>query len=126
MPLRTRRWNDPKLQGDGFRLLITRFRPRGLKKADETWDAWMKELGPSEELHAAVYGKRGPKLKFLEYRERYLVEIAGQEEAIRALAKRSKAGEMITLLCSTACINEGRCHRTILAGLIEEAEKALP
>ena len=32
---------------DGFRLLITRFRPRYVKKGNENWDAWYRELAPS-------------------------------------------------------------------------------
>ena len=57
--IRTRRYNDPALPDDGFRLLVTRYRPRGVKKEDETWDAWDPALGPSKELHAAAYGKSG-------------------------------------------------------------------
>src|SRR5262249_31389328 len=60
MPLRTKRWNDPIGPEDGFRLLICRYRPRGLKKAKETWQLWWKNLGPSVELHADYYGKNGP------------------------------------------------------------------
>ncbi len=33
MPIRTKRWNDPRDPGDGFRLLVCRYRPRGLRKA---------------------------------------------------------------------------------------------
>ena len=43
-----------------FKLLITRYRPRALPKAEETWDAWWKELGPSPALFDAVYGKGQP------------------------------------------------------------------
>jgi len=59
--IRTRRWNDPKLEGDGFRLLICRYRPRGVRKSDETWEAWWPDLGPSRQLHADFYGKGGKK-----------------------------------------------------------------
>ena len=38
---------------------------------------------------------------------------------IRALAVRVRAGEMITLLCSSQCTREDRCHRSLLKGLIE-------
>ena len=51
--IRTRRWNDPAEAGDGTRILITRYRPRGVAKADETWDVWMRHLAPSAELVAA-------------------------------------------------------------------------
>ena len=38
--VRTRRWNDPAQPGEGVRLLICRYRPRGVRKEDETWDQW--------------------------------------------------------------------------------------
>jgi uncharacterized protein YeaO (DUF488 family) len=119
MPIRTKRWNDPRERSDGIRLLVSRFRPRGLRTEDETWDAWWKELGPSQELHAAYYGKSGPPIGWDEYRQRYLAEMAGQEERIAGLAQRVAAGETLTLLCSSACMDPSRCHRTLLCELIE-------
>lgn len=123
MPLRTRRWNDPPEPGDGFRVLVCRFRPRGVAKADETWDDWWPRLGPSRELHAAYYGKSGDAIGWDEYRKRYLAEMKAQWIGIASLAKRVKAGETVTLLCSSACEDAENCHRTLLAGLIAEAAK---
>jgi len=123
MPLRTRRWNDPQDPDDGFRLLVCRYRPRGVPHAGETWDAWWPELGPSRELHAAYYGKRGRPLTFAAYAPRYLAEMKAQAARIDALAARHAASETITLLCSSACIDPARCHRTLLAGLVEDAAR---
>jgi uncharacterized protein YeaO (DUF488 family) len=120
MPLRTRRWNDPGQPGDGLRILICRYRPRGLPKGNETWDEWRKELGPSPELLAAFYGKGGAApLSWAEYRKRYLSEMREQTSAIGELAHRVAAGETIALLCSSACTDPAHCHRTLLKGLIE-------
>ena len=120
MPLKTKRWNDPIGPDDGHRLLVTRYRPRGLPKSDETWAAWDKELGPSVELHAAAYGK-GERLtlNWDTYRQRYLKEMLAQKDRIRAIADRVKQGETITLLCSAQCTREDRCHRSLLKTLIE-------
>jgi uncharacterized protein YeaO (DUF488 family) len=107
-------------------LLICRFRPRAVRKADETWDAWDKELGPSVELLAAYQGKRGPPIPWSEYRRRYLREMAAQTERIGALARRVAAGETITLLCASACVDPRRCHRTLLKERIEAAAAAAP
>ena len=121
MPIRTRRWNDPEQAGDGLRVLVCRYRPRALPKADETWEVWLKDLGPSRELHADFYGKHGPPIGWPAYRKRYLEEMRSQTAAIRSLAERVKRGETVTLLCSSACTDEARCHRTLLRGLIEAA-----
>src|SRR5262245_6803043 len=104
--IKTKRWNDPRAGDDGTRLLICRYRPRALKKADETWAEWWRELAPSKELHADFYGKNGPPIDWPEYRERYLREMQSQLERIGELAARVRAGETITLLCSKACLDE--------------------
>ncbi len=118
--VRTRRWDDPRRRGDGMRILVCRYRPRALKKEKETWDLWWKELGPSVDLHAAFYGKKGQTpLEWDEYRRRYLEEMKGQEERIDLLAEEVEKGKTITLLCSSACTDETHCHRTLLKQLIE-------
>jgi uncharacterized protein YeaO (DUF488 family) len=119
MPVKTKRWNDPAANDDGFRLLICRYRPRGVAKTAETWDEWWPELAPSRELHAAYWGKSGPPITFAQYRPRYMTEMQAQVFRIRALAERVAAGETVTLLCSSACDNPDHCHRTLLATLIE-------
>src|SRR5687768_5919677 len=79
--INTKRWDDPRSDDDGFRLPICRYRPRGLPKSDETWDAWNAHLGPSKELHAAAYGKKGLKFTWDDYRRRYLAEMKSQAPA---------------------------------------------
>jgi len=119
MPIKTKRWNDPQEPDDGFRLLITRYRPRGASKADETWDQWMPALGPSRELHGAVYTDRASPVDWNTYRRRYLREQLTNKQIISDLARRLASGETITLLCSSACVRESRCHRSILRELID-------
>ena len=124
MPVLTQRWNDPFPDHPGLRVLVCRYRPRGLLKADQTWDLWEKELGPSEELHAAVYGNRGrTPVSWEVYRQRYLREMLrpAARDKIAALARRVGRGETLTLLCSSQCVREERCHRSLLKGLIERA-----
>lgn len=117
----TKRWDDPVDPGDGTRILVCRYRPRGIAKADETWTEWHPDLGPSKQLHADAYGKGGVELAWTSYRARYLREMTAQRERIAALAARVAGGETITLLCSTQCVRESRCHRSILKELIERA-----
>jgi uncharacterized protein YeaO (DUF488 family) len=126
VPVRTKRWNDPCEPEDGYRLLICRYRPRGVPKLGEPWDAWCNALGPSEELHAAAYGKSGPAIDFGEYERRFREEMVRQRYWIEGFAAHLRRGETITLLCSSACVDERRCHRTIVSDLLEEAARAVP
>jgi len=118
--VRTRRWDDPPRRGDGTRILVCRYRPRALPKADETWDEWIRALAPSPALHAAYRGKGQPPIDVDEYRRRYLVEMAEEpaRRALRALRARLAAGEHVTLLCSSACTDAARCHRSFLRDLL--------
>lgn len=118
--LRTRRWCDPVDPDDGVRILVCRYRPRGVRKQDETWDRWLPALGPSRELHAAFYGKHGAPIGWAEYRRRYLAEMESQAETIAAIAARLDGGDNVCLLCSSACTDADRCHRTLLATLIAQ------
>jgi uncharacterized protein YeaO (DUF488 family) len=126
MPIRTKRWNDPRETSDGYRLLITRYRPRGVSKAQETWDAWEPAFGPSKELHAGVYTTSASPIAWPAYRKLYLQEQQANQLKIQALAERVAQGETITLLCSSACERESRCHRSLLRELIEAAAPHAP
>ncbi|HLK92950.1 MAG TPA: DUF488 family protein [Polyangia bacterium] len=127
-PIRTKRWNDPVEPDDGFRLLICRIRPRGVPAAKETWSDWWAELGPSRALLDAFHGKHGPPIAWEAYVARYLEEMRGAQQLwrIRDLGRRAAAGEVLTLLCSSACHDPAHCHRTLLARLIEAAARGGP
>lgn len=123
MQLKGKRWNDPAEPSDGLKVLVTRYRPRGVSKADETWDEWWPQLGPSRELHAAYYGKNGPPIGWDEYKKRYLAEMSGQGFRLEQLAARARQ-ENVTLLCSSHCVDPERCHRTLLIRLLRERGSA--
>jgi uncharacterized protein YeaO (DUF488 family) len=127
MPIKTKRWNDPREKDDGYRILICRYRPRALPRSKETWRAWCTELAPTKELHADYYGKHGLPIGWEEYRERYLELMKGQTQTdlIDELAALVAEGKTITLLCSSACTDASHCHRTLLKELIEKRAAGL-
>ena len=107
-------------------MLITRYRPRGVKKSAEPWDRWDKRLAPSERLLDAFLGRRREgrrlvatdltPLSFEAFAARYREEMRSDDaqEALdeyRALAKR----EPVTFLCY--CEDEARCHRSLARSL---------
>ena len=123
--IRTRRWNDPRKADDGLRILICRYRPRGVAEKDETWHLWWNQLAPGKDLHAAFYGKATAAIGIDEFRRRYFEEMAEQTETIDFLAKEVGAGKTITLLCATACTRGSQCHRSMLKQLIEQRMEQL-
>jgi len=108
-----------------MRILVCRYRPRALAKTDETWHLWCADLAPSKELHADFYGKKGNSITWEQYRDRYLEEMKVQTENIRFLAEKVAAGETITLLCSSACEDAQKCHRSLLRVLIDDQVKVI-
>jgi uncharacterized protein YeaO (DUF488 family) len=124
--IKTKRWDEPRDSDDGFRLLVCRYRPRALPKNKETWTLWKSNLGPSRELHAAIYGKSGEAIPWEEFRQRYREEMKAEAEEIAFLAEMVAGGKTLTLLCSSACQDPSHCHRTLLKELIEEQLALLP
>jgi len=118
--IRTKRWDEPVEKEDGTRILITRFRPRGLPKSEETWQEWNRELAPSPELVKKYKGKSGLPITWDVYRATYCREMKAHADAVDAMARRVAGGESITLLCSSSCLRETRCHRSLLRELVEK------
>ena len=50
MPVKTKRIYAPYSNGDGYRILIDRLWPRGIKKEGAHIDKWLKEVAPSTDL----------------------------------------------------------------------------
>ena len=125
MSIKTKRWNDETEPDDGYRLLVCRHRPRGVRKEDEPWDAWCTALAPSAELVARYYGKRGEPPSWETYRALYLEEMSARSFYLEGFAAQVARGEMLTLLCSSACTDATHCHRTVLAELLEARVAAI-
>lgn len=109
MTILTKRIYDAADPGDGFRLLVMRLWPRGIRK--DLVSAWEKELGPSRKLlddfHAGI--------PWAEYRMRYQDEMRAKPDLIGLWAERASR-ETITLLCG--CKDESRCHRSLLREIL--------
>ena len=89
---------EPFSKQDGFRVLIDRLWPRGIKKEKLGLDAWMKELAPSTELRKE-FG-HNPEL-WSDFQRKYAKELKSPKarESIEHRAKMAKKGR-VTLLYS--------------------------
>lgn len=115
-------WSPPK-KDDGLRILVTRFRGRGLPASQ--YDAWMPALGPSEELLRAVLsGAIDWKAFARRYRDELFldgpidarnrtIKNHGQKSTLRLL-KAFAARQNVTLMCHCA-EDATECHRFLLA-----------
>ena len=107
---------DPRSNDDGFRVLVMRYWPRGVRK--EKVDAWFRELGTNKEL---IKAWKSRKVTWTEFKKRYIADLDDNDKQaiIRELAKRTKK-EKITLLCG--CRDPNTCHRIILKEQIEKVQ----
>ena len=67
-----RRVYDPEKPGERYKVLIDRLWPRGISKEKATWDEWMKEISPSEELRKWFHHEPD---KWKQFRQRYKKEL---------------------------------------------------
>ena len=96
MKCKIKRIYDAPSPGDGFRVLVDRVWPRGMKKADAAIDLWQKELAPSTELRKWFNHEPG---KWQEFRKRYLGELKNNHELIEDTLSRA-GNRPLTLLFS--------------------------
>jgi uncharacterized protein YeaO (DUF488 family) len=87
MDVRLKRAYEPAASSDGYRVLIDRLWPRGVKREEAQLDEWARELAPSAELRR--WFGHDPE-KFVEFRRRYTDELAAQEQKLRQLRRRAR------------------------------------
>lgn len=93
-----RRVYDPEEPGEGYRIFIDRLWPRGLSREKATWDEWMKDVSPSNELRK--WFSHDPS-KWEEFRRRYKKELAGRSGQLEKLRQLEARQGTITLLYSS-------------------------
>lgn len=105
---------EKPVQRDGYRVLVDRLWPRGIKKESATLDEWLRDIAPTPELREwfAHEPERWP-----EFRERYLAELDAHGPLLDALCERA-AHQRVTLLY--AARNKKVNHAVVL----EEALRA--
>lgn len=127
MAIRVVRLGNPRVQGEGLRLGTVRRPPRGVPKAEfatrDFYDVWLPDLAPSESLLKQALGAADER-SWKTFARRY-----------RAEMKRPETARLLTLLAAFSretnfsvgcyCVDEDRCHRSILRALLLEHEAIL-
>lgn len=96
MQIKTKRIYDAKAVGDGFRILVDRLWPRGMKKDSAPLDLWLKEIAPSDDLRR--WFGHDP-AKWPEFKKRYFAELRNKQDLVALLRQHARAG-VVTLLYS--------------------------
>lgn len=93
-----RRVYEQEEADEGYRIFIDRLWPRGLSKEKATWDEWMKDVSPSNELRR--WFSHDPS-KWEEFRKLYKKELADMSGGLEKLRQLEARHGTITLLYSS-------------------------
>lgn len=114
---------DGASRTDGYRVLIDRLWPRGIKKADLVIDEWAKVLAPTTELRR--YFGHDPKRWSL-FQSRYKAELRSNaaKDKLSELTRRARSGKL-TLVYSAKDTehNDAVVLKTIIERGIEPEKK---
>jgi uncharacterized protein YeaO (DUF488 family) len=95
--IKTKRIYDKLEVDDGFRILVDRIWPRGIKKNDIIIDLWQKDIAPSASLRKWF---NHDQRKWDKFKSRYYEELNGKQEIVKLLLEKAEKGT-ITLLYSS-------------------------
>jgi uncharacterized protein YeaO (DUF488 family) len=93
--VRIKRVYDPAKKEDGFRVLVDRLWPRGMKKEAAKIDLWMKDVAPSDELRKSFHHDA---MKWPDFEKKYQGELKEKKEYLAELKKLEKEHGTLTLL----------------------------
>ena len=79
---------------DGFRILVDRLWPRGLRKEKAKVDLWLKDIAPSHGLRK--WFAHDPK-KWVEFKQKYFNELSHNKELVNLIIKKAKKGNLTLL-----------------------------
>jgi uncharacterized protein YeaO (DUF488 family) len=112
MPVVTKRVYEPYAKLDGYRVLVDRLWPRGIKKEAIHVDLWLKEVAPSTALRKWIHAD---KARWPEFVKKYKEELK-KNESLGQLKDLLKQHKKITLLYGAK--DEAQNHAQVLLQLI--------
>lgn len=107
--IQCKRVYDAANENDGYRILVDRLWPRGVKKEELSFDEWCKALTPSSDLRKAFHSEV---IDFRAFREAYQQELAQHIDEGKRVAALAKS-QTVTLLYGAK--NTQQNHALVLA-----------
>jgi uncharacterized protein YeaO (DUF488 family) len=112
--IKLKRVYAPAEAADGRRFLVDRVWPRGIRKDAARVEAWLKEIGPSNELR--TWFGHDPR-RWAEFRRRYRRELDAHRDLLAPLLAAARQGD-ITLVYSAR--DEDHNQAVVIRDVLEE------
>jgi uncharacterized protein YeaO (DUF488 family) len=97
LAIEIKRIYEPANKEDGYRVLVDRLWPRGLRKVEANVDLWLKDIGPSGPLRK--WFDHEPE-KWEEFKKRYAQELDEKKDLVEQIESKAKTGKVTLLFAS--------------------------
>jgi uncharacterized protein YeaO (DUF488 family) len=120
MTIHLKRAYEAAGRSDGYRVLVERLWPRGLRKDDAHLDEWLKAVAPSTDLRKWFGHEES---RWPEFQKRYRQELRAPEAnaALKELAARARSGPLTLVY---AAHDEERNSAVVLKAALERSTAA--
>ena len=120
--IKIKRAYEPADRKDGYRILIDRLWPRGIRRVDLPLDEWAKGLAPSPELRK--FFAHDP-LRWREFRSRYRMELR-KKSARERIVELVRLAEHLTITLVYGARDEEHNNAVVVREIVErEVEKSV-
>lgn len=120
MELKMKRIYESPAEADGFRILVDRLWPRGVKKEAAQLDAWLKDSAPSPDLRK--WFDHDPE-RYIAFKEHYEEEMLTNPPTSAAVAEILKQLEATDVTLVYAARNPEINHVVVLWDFVESQRK---
>jgi uncharacterized protein YeaO (DUF488 family) len=127
MPIRIVQLGTPRAKGEGLRLGTVRRPPRGVPKAEfakrDFYDVWLPNLAPTDELVQQALAAETD-AQWNAFTRRFVAEMKEPDKA-HLLDMLAALSHQTDFSIGCYCVEESRCHRSVLRGLLVQRGAAL-
>lgn len=120
MTVRIVRLGTPRRRGEGIRIGVVRWLPRGVRKecyaADDWFDIWYPDLGPSRKLLSRVKTRQ---MGWEAFVRSFLAEMK-RPTPRHTLDLLAAMSEKTNFSIGCYCEDDTRCHRSVLRELLAD------
>jgi len=113
--IKIKRVYEPEEKTDGYRVLVDKLWPRGIKKENLHYDLWAKDITPSPPLRQWYH--QDEEGRWEEFRKKYIKELENSS-ALSDFINQIKGQKVVTLLFASK--NAAENHALVLQAFLEK------